>query len=48
MLEIFYTNQFKKDLKKLKKRNIDISKLKNLLKTLINKKKLKLNINYIN
>ena len=36
MLNLTYTNQFKKDLKLLAKRHKDIKKLKSLIKKIIN------------
>lgn len=40
MLNIAYTRQFKRDVKKLKKRNKDITKLRPIIDTLIKKKPL--------
>ena len=40
MLTPSYTRQFKRDLKKLEKRNKDVTKLKPIIKNLINKKPL--------
>lgn len=40
MLNIFYTRQFKKDLKKQEKSGKDIGKIKNVMLKLINREKL--------
>jgi len=40
MLKPIYTNKFKKDLDKLKKQNLDLNKIKEIIRNLVNEKPL--------